>query len=203
MKKFLSVIICAVILFVILVTSFAVNLSHNTKLKAQEQTIAQLQNQVNGTDSNKKQINKIDKLKKYDSERKAKDDKLVEEFFAKILTWLSYAEYTANREDVINTYNLKGDSNFIDMFLPDVPNMENEGEESYNIIDKYGYNFHYENMESYLTDISGSKYYYSTEVVASTRASNGGVSHTTILAEYAVDKNGNLSDFKGYVVKIE
>lgn len=135
-----------------------------------------------------------------DAERVVKDDKAAATFMSKILTWSDYKTYQENRRICIEDYDLDPDGPFMTAFLPDVPEITSADGTTYNRIDEWDLNMRYENMKSYVTNISGSAYSYMAFVTVSARDEKGATSISTCVFVYKVSSGGELYDVSAYTV---
>ena len=80
-----------------------------------------------------------------DAERVTKDDEVVKNLMKKVFTWKTYKEYIDVRNDLMKTYSLSEDSEFMKTFMPSIENEVINGE-NYNQIDVNGYNITFNNV---------------------------------------------------------
>ena len=129
-----------VIMLSILVTS-SIQLYQSNHLAEQQRQIVDLKNRIDKISVENNTV--VSKVKSQatgvDSERVKKDDEAVNNLMKKVFTWKTYKEYIDVRNDLMKTYSLSEDSEFMKTFMPSIENEVINGE-NYNQIDVNGYN---------------------------------------------------------------
>ena len=195
MRKWIPYILSGLFLFICLCVTNLSTVSIQTKVDEQESTIASLQNEItlNKADQEQKRTIIVGESTGLDTNRVARDDSIAITFLKKCLTWSSYEEYTNVRNDLMHDYNLKDDSNFLSVFMPEVVNSTTPDGTNYNRIDVFGYNLSYDKMSSYVTNISDDDVYsYFAFVTVSGHTDDGYEGSTTAAFIYTIDADGNM-----------
>lgn len=207
MKRLIPVIV-SFVFAVIAVASYAIHSSQwSEQLKLQE---AKLQNAgaINLQDENlsekesteQEQSEKIEAVASLDITRVEKDDKIAADFLEKIMTWDSYAEYEGIRQELMSTYGLSEDSNFLTVFMPEVVTKTSKDGTVYNRIDVMGLNVTYEGMDSYVAGITGQVYSYFAFVEWSSHDKNGAEASAKCIFMYSINGEGKLLNLDAYTI---
>lgn len=160
---------------------------------AQEQAIENLEKDIayKTADVETQQADVVQATTGFDEERVEKDTEIAESFISTVMTWDTWDEYEAARQECMSVYGLSPDSDFMQIFMPEVPNSTLEGKD-YNSIDTYGLNVKFEELTPYVTNINAGTYSYFSLVEWSTHDANGAEAVTTSIFTYSVDADGNL-----------
>lgn len=190
------------IVFVFLMLFIQMN-NLNTMIEQQETEISDLQGDITEKESMNKSTHEsvVAQSTGLDANHVQRDNRIASELLDKCLTWSSYAEYTRIRESLIKDYNLKEDSNFLSVFMPEIVNRELNGK-NYNRIDVFNYNLSYEGMTPYVTDISedGGTYSYFTFVTISSKDDSGYEGNAKSAFIYTIDKDGNITNLDASII---
>lgn len=208
-KKFLLTVLPAVILIGAAGMYFYLDHSRNGMVNTKQLEVQGLRNQI----ETKKIVNQQaqDAVKNnttgINMDRVSRDDVIVDEFLRDALDWSSYAEYTANRDRLIEKYSISNDSAFLSVFFPKVDLIELKDGTTVNIIDDNirsgqtgGLNMSYVGMKSHVTKIESDVYSYLTEVEVLTSADNGSSASGTCIFLYSVDADGKLDNLDAYTI---
>lgn len=129
-----------------------------------------------------------------DESRISHDNAVVGKLLDLVCTWDSYEEYNTARDTVMRRYGLSEDDDFMTSFMPKITEQVTSSGEHYNRIDYLGLNMTYEYINSMVTRISATNYYYFAVVTVSSSWTNGGEAMSKIAMTYGVDVDGNLFD---------
>lgn len=204
MRKWVPYIISGALL---LISIFIINIqvsSLTTAVDNQNTRVSDLKNQITVQEASNeaKQNEIVSSSTGLDAARKVQDDKIASSFMDKCLTWSTYKEYTDIRNSLIKDYHLSKDSNFLKVFMPEVVNTKSDDGTDYNRIDVFGYNLSYDEMESYVTNISedGDKYSYFTFVTVTSQSRNNYEGSAVGAFIYTIDGDGNITDIDASVI---
>lgn len=204
MKKWIFMLITFCFAGMISIFYFTQSKKWEEQLDVQQSEIRNLQEKVALVDMSEEEIqrNIIQKTTGLDAERVKKDDEIAEEFLSYVMSWDSYEEYSAIRNDCMKKYNLTENSNFMTIFLPEVVTVTSNDGTVYNRIDTFGLNVKYEEMTSYVTEINADTYSYFTMVDWSSSDDDGNEAYAISIFTYSIDSNGRIFDIdasgKGY-----
>lgn len=150
---------------------------------------------VNNQQSN---VNVSKKATGLDAERVKTDDIIIEKFLKKCLSWKSYDEFKAIREEITESYNFAKDSNFMSVMFPNIEVTDKDGN-VYNRIDVESLNMSYDSLKSYVTNISNGVYTYFTEVTVTSTADDN-TSSGMIVCTYSIDEDGNMMNIDAFTI---
>lgn len=171
--------------------------------------ILSYQNQANTEVENKIAVKKAANQRKVknagqaitglDYVRQNKDDKVMNQFLSRILTWDNADEYRANRRWAFKKYSIDPNSSFAKTMLPDVAQTNiGVGDKGNNTIDINSLNMKFLDMKSYVTDIRGSDYTYFTVIRVQSHDKKGAVATGNIAMIYTMDGHGKFYNLKAY-----
>lgn len=171
--------------------------------------ILSYQNQANTEVENKIAVKKAANQRKVknagqaitglDYVRQNKDDKVMNQFLSRILTWDNADEYRANRRWAFKKYSIDPNSSFAKTMLPDVAQTNiGVGDKGNNTIDINSLNMKFLDMKSYVTDIRGSDYTYFTVIRVQSHDKKGAVATGSIAMIYTMDGHGKFYNLKAY-----
>lgn len=196
MKKYIVVILCAVLLIGVCINYVVVTNRQNDELEAQQLEIESLTNQIATLNAamNNKQNELVFTITGLNQQRVNKDDGIVSDFLKVVCTWDSYDEYMTARETIMRRYDLAEDSAFMTIFMPVVGNKVSSDGTNYNQIDTNGLNMEFESVESYVTNIVADQYSYFSVVNIRSTWKNGGESVVHAAITYTIDSDGELTN---------
>lgn len=116
-----------------------------------------------------------------------------------IFTWYSYADYVLDRNLLLTEYTVDPESEFMQSFFPEVPEILEDDGTSRNDIDENNINCSYEGCEVYLNNMFDNSYSYIVFVDFSSRSVNDYESVSTACLFCTVDSVGNIFDLSAYV----
>ena len=116
-----------------------------------------------------------------------------------IFTWHSYADYVSDRSLLLTEYKVDPESEFMQSFFPEVPEVLEDDGTSRNDIDENNINCSYEGCEVYLNNMFDDSYSYVVFVDFSSRSVNDYESVSTACLFCTVDSSGNIFDLSAYV----
>lgn len=116
-----------------------------------------------------------------------------------IFTWHSYADYVSDRNLLLTEYKVDPESEFMQSFFPEVPEILEDDGTSRNDIDENNINCSYEGCEVYLNNMFDDSYSYVVFVDFSSRSVNDYESVSTACLFCTVDSAGNIFDLSAYV----
>lgn len=116
-----------------------------------------------------------------------------------IFTWHSYADYVSDRSLLLTEYEVDPESEFMQSFFPEVPEILEDDGTSRNDIDENNINCSYEGCEVYLNNMFDDSYSYVVFVDFSSRSVNDYESVSTACLFCTVDSSGNIFDLSAYV----
>ena len=116
-----------------------------------------------------------------------------------IFTWHSYADYVSDRNLLLTEYKVDPESEFMQSFFPEVPEILEDDGTSRNDIDENNINCSYEGCEVYLNNMFDDSYSYVVFVDFSSRSVNDYESVSTACLFCTVDSSGNIFDLSAYV----
>jgi len=192
-----------VIMLSILVTS-SIQLYQSNHLAEQQRQIVDLKNRIDKISVENNTV--VSKVKSQatgvDSERVKKDDEAVNNLMKKVFTWKTYKEYIDVRNDLMKTYSLSEDSEFMKTFMPNIENQVINGE-NYNQIDVNGYNITFNNVKSYVVSIDESSkvYEYFAIVNVTSKSNNGGSVDYDLALSYKMTSSQQIMNLIGYTLK--
>lgn len=211
MKKVVCVIVSIVFLGIAsVVSNFDVN-AIQKQIDEQQSELHDLENELEVKRNSAAQSEKkfVESMTGLDIDRVEKDDEIAKDFVSKVVTWSDGASYDAIREEIMKTYGLAADSDFMTVFLPENIKVTQPDGSVLNYIDSQNalveaglsnqaYNAQYESMESYVTDIRSGTYSYFTFVTWSSSNPAGADAMTTNIMTYDIDSDGTVSNIHGY-----
>lgn len=192
-----------VIMLSILVTS-SIQLYQSNHLSEQQRQIVDLKNRIDKISVENNTV--VSKVKSQatgvDSERVKKDDEAVNNLMKKVFTWKTYKEYIDVRNDLMKTYSLSEDSEFMKTFMPNIENEVINGE-NYNQIDVNGYNITFNDVKSYVVSIDESSkvYEYFAIVNVTSKSNNGGSVDYDLALSYKMTDSQQIMNLIGYTLK--
>lgn len=187
----------------------AIGLAGHASVVKNMNNILSYQNQANTEVENKIAVKKAANQRKVknagqaitglDYVRQNKDDKVMNQFLSRILTWDNADEYRANRRWAFKKYSIDPNSSFAKTMLPDVAQTNiGVGDKGDNTIDINSLNMKFLDMKSYVTDIRGSDYTYFTVVRVQSHDKKGAVATGNIAMIYTMDGHGKFYNLKAY-----
>ena len=187
----------------------AIGLVGNSSAVKNMNNILSYQNQANTEVENKIAVKKAANQRKVknagqaitglDYVRQNKDDKVMNQFLSRILTWDNADEYRANRRWAFKKYSIDPNSSFAKTMLPDVAQTNiGVGDKGDNTIDINSLNMKFLDMKSYVTDIRGSDYTYFTVIRVQSHDKKGAVATGNIAMIYTMDGHGKFYNLKAY-----
>lgn len=194
-KKYVVLVICALLAVAGVVTLNVQKSSHNTRIGAQNARILELENAITVKKAaiEAEQAKRNQDVTGMDATRKAHDDQIIEQMMTKVLTFSSRAEYMGNRSDIAKTYKFDEKSPMLKVAMPSVATTTGAGGKPINIIDTNKLVSSYDSMRSAVVGIKATTYQYNTIVVSSVKSANGKASvNRRILMDYTVDVDGNV-----------
>lgn len=167
------------------------------------------QNQINTTLENRIAVKKAANKRKIRNAgqavtglnyvRQNKDDKVMNAFFSRILTWDNADEYRKNRDWALKTYSIDPNGAFAKAMLPDVAQTGiGVGDKGTNTIAINSLNMKFLDMKSYVTDIRGSDYSYFAIIRVQSHDHKGNVATGNIAVEYTMDGHGKFYNMSAY-----
>lgn len=127
------------------------------------------------------------------------DMQAIELLCDEIFTWYSYADYVLDRNLLLTEYAVDSESEFMQSFFPEVPEILEDDGTSRNDIDENNINCSYEGCEVYLNNMFDNSYSYIVFVDFSSRSVNDYESVSTACLFCTVDSAGNIFDLSAYV----
>lgn len=127
------------------------------------------------------------------------DMQAIELLCDEIFTWYSYADYVLDRNLLLTEYKVDPESEFMQSFFPEVPEILEDDGTSRNDIDENNINCSYEGCEVYLNNMFDNSYSYIVFVDFSSRSVNDYESVSTACLFCTVDSAGNIFDLSAYV----
>lgn len=212
MKKYIGLVISAVVLVVSIV---GVGFSYaNAKrgLAEAEQMLLDSEKQLESTvqsEVDKSLRTQIKELTGYDDKRVKTDNMNAEAFFKTLMTWNTYEEYNENRQEAVKR-GVAEDSYFLETFFPEVRVVKDADGNEYNTIDNNDQqlNMSLGSLTTRVTKIDGDVYSYFGEMILTTDTSyerSDGSEHDIVgtgkcIVTYDVDADGNITNLDGYVL---
>lgn len=200
MKRGIGITLCLLLAIGSLLFYVVNSTAWETGLSSQESEMYRLQNAVEAKKlTNTEKVQTVVKSTTgLNMERVRKDDAIVDEFLEMVMSWDSHNKYEAIRKQCEEDYGISPDSNFMQVFLPEVPIAVSSDGHKYNMIDDGdaehpgGLNVRYEGFESYVTAISADVYSYFSFVDWSTRDGEGHENTSTVIFMYDVNGDGDI-----------
>ena len=192
-----------VIMLFILVTS-SIQLYQSNHLSEQQNQIVDLKNRIDKISVENNTV--VSKVKSQatgvDAERVKKDDEVVKNLMKKVFTWKTYKEYIDVRNELMKSYSLSEDSEFMKTFMPNIENEVINGE-NYNQIDVNGYNITFNDVKSYVVSIDESSkiYEYFVIVNVTSKSNNGGSVDYDLALSYKMTDSQQIMNLVGYTLK--
>lgn len=192
-----------VIMLSILVTS-SIQLYQSNHLSEQQNQIVDLKNRIDKISVENNTV--VSKVKSQatgvDAERVKKDDEVVKNLMKKVFTWKTYKEYIDVRNELMKSYSLSEDSEFMKTFMPNIENEVINGE-NYNQIDVNGYNITFNDLKSYVVSIDESSkiYEYFAIVNVTSKSNNGGSVDYDLALSYKMTDSQQIINLVGYTLK--
>lgn len=192
-----------VIMLSILVTS-SIQLYQSNHLSEQQNQIVDLKNRIDKISVENNTV--VSKVKSQatgvDAERVKKDDEVVKNLMKKVFTWKTHKEYIDVRNELMKSYSLSEDSEFMKTFMPNVENEIIDGE-NYNQIDVNGYNITFNDIKSYVVSIDESSkvYEYFAIVSVTSKSNNGGSVDYDLALSYKMTDSQQIMNLVGYTLK--
>lgn len=192
-----------VIMLSILVTS-SIQLYQSNHLSEQQKQIVDLKNRIDKISVENNTV--VSKVKSQatgvDAERVKKDDEVVKNLMKKVFTWKTHKEYIDVRNELMKSYSLSEDSEFMKTFMPNVENEIIDGE-NYNQIDVNGYNITFNDIKSYVVSIDESSkvYEYFAIVSVTSKSNNGGSVDYDLALSYKMTDSQQIMNLVGYTLK--
>lgn len=177
-------------------------INHNKTVLTQEKNInVNLENKIAiKKAANKKATqNAGQSITGLDYVRQDKDDKIMNQFFNRILTWKNADEYRQNRDWALKNYTIDKTSQFAQVLLPSVEQTNiGVGDKGNNEIDINKYNMKFLDMKSYVTDIRGSDYTYFAVVRVQTHDKQGAVATGKFAVMYTMNGHDRFYNASAY-----
>lgn len=192
-----------VIMLSILVTS-SIQLYQSNHLSEQQNQIVDLKNRIDKISVENNTV--VSKVKSQatgvDAERVKKDDDVVKNLMKKVFTWKTHKEYMDVRNELMKSYSLSEDSEFMKTFMPNVENEVIDGE-NYNQIDVNGYNITFNDIKSYVVSIDESSkvYEYFAIVSVTSKSNNDGSVDYNLALSYKMTDSQQIMNLVGYTLK--
>lgn len=192
-----------VIMLSILVTS-SIQLYQSNHLSEQQNQIVDLKNRIDKISVENNTV--VSKVKSQttgvDAERVKKDDEVVKNLMKKVFTWKTHKEYIDVRNELMKSYSLSEDSEFMKTFMPNVENEVIDGE-NYNQIDVNGYNITFNDIKSYVVSIDESSkvYEYFAIVSVTSKSNNDGSADYNLALIYKMTDSQQIMNLVGYTLK--
>lgn len=192
-----------VIMLSILVTS-SIQLYQSNHLAEQQNQIVDLKNRIDKISVENNTV--VSKVKSQatgvDAERVKKDDEVVKNLMKKVFTWKTHKEYIDIRNELMKSYSLSEDSEFMKTFMPNVENEVIDGE-NYNQIDVNGYNITFNDLKSYVVSIDESSkvYEYFAIVSVTSKSNNDGSADYNLALNYKMTDSQQIMNLIGYTLK--
>ena len=192
-----------VIMLSILVTS-SIQLYQSNHLSEQQNQIVDLKNRIDKISVENNTV--VSKVKSQatgvDAERVKKDDEVVKNLMKKVFTWKTHKEYIDVRNELMKSYSLSEDSEFMKTFMPNIENEVINGE-NYNQIDVNGYNITFNDVKSYVVSIDESSkiYEYFAIVNVTSKSNNGGSVDYDLALSYKMTDSQQIINLVGYTLK--
>ena len=192
-----------VIMLSILVTS-SIQLYQSNHLSEQQNQIVDLKNRIDKISVENNTV--VSKVKSQatgvDAERVKNDDEVVKNLMKKVFTWKTYKEYIDVRNELMKSYSLSEDSEFMKTFMPNIENEVINGE-NYNQIDVNGYNITFNDVKSYVVSIDESSkiYEYFAIVNVTSKSNNGGSVDYDLALSYKMTDSQQIMNLVGYTLK--
>lgn len=192
-----------VIMLSILVTS-SIQLYQSNHLSEQQNQIVDLKNRIDKISVENNTV--VSKVKSQatgvDAERVKKDDDVVKNLMKKVFTWKTHKEYIDVRNELMKSYSLSEDSEFMKTFMPNVENEVIDGE-NYNQIDVNGYNITFNDIKSYVVSIDESSkvYEYFAIVSVTSKSNNDGSVDYNLALSYKMTDSQQIMNLVGYTLK--
>lgn len=127
------------------------------------------------------------------------DMQAIELLCDEIFTWYSYADYVLDRNLLLTEYAVDPESEFMQSFFSEVPEILEDDGTSRNDIDENNINCSYEGCDVYLNNMFDNSYSYIVFVDFSSRSVNDYESVSTACLFCTVDSAGNIFDLSAYV----
>ena len=127
------------------------------------------------------------------------DMQAIELLCDEIFTWYSYADYVLDRNLLLTEYAVDPESEFMQSFFLEVPEILEDDGTSRNDIDENNINCSYEGCDVYLNNMFDNSYSYIVFVDFSSRSVNDYESVSTACLFCTVDSAGNIFDLSAYV----
>lgn len=194
MKKGVIAIVLSFIFMMVLIFSYFGSVSSDTsKVGTQDETIANLKSLISSEKSEQEKASAYTVMATtgLNQARVDKDNDIAKTFIESVMTWDSYDQYVRIRRECMEKYGLDENSEFMKAFLPPVTNSVLDGK-NYNQIDTVGLNVQFEDMDTYVTDITGDIYFYFAFVTWSSHDTNGAEAETTSIFTYKINSDGML-----------
>lgn len=202
MKKGIAIGLCFVLAIASLLFYVVSSGGWQNGLAAQESEIYKIQNDIE-----LKKLTNVEKTQTVvksatglNMERVAKDNEIVDEFLSMVMSWDSYNKYESIRKTCETEYGISPDSNFMQVFMPEVVLAVSADGKAYNLIDDGdathpgGINVKYESFEPYVTSISADVYSYFSFVEWSTRDGAGHENTSVVIFMYDVNGDGEIQN---------
>lgn len=180
--------------------------SNEAAIAAQAQQIAGLKNKiaVKKAANNRKIEKATQQMTGLNYVRKDKDDALMGKFLEKACTWENADQYRQIRQEIMDEYGLSPKSSFMTVFMPkltqDGVKIGSNGSNGSNEISRNGENMKYNDMTSYVTDISGNDYSYLTIATVESHDKKGAVADGTIVLRYTINGNNKITKLNASAV---
>lgn len=199
-KKGIAITLCFVLAIGSLLYYVLTSSGWESGLAAQESQIYKIQNTIE-----LKKLSNVEKTQTVvksatglNMERVETDRKIADDFLTMVMSWDSYTKYNSIRKTCEEEYGISLDSDFMQVFMPEVPLAKAADGTTYNLIDDGdalhpgGYNVQYEGFEPYVTKISAGTYSYFSFVDWSSRDGEGHEAESTAIFMYDINADGEI-----------
>lgn len=126
--------------------------------------------------------------------RKTGDDAAATRLMQKVTTWNSFASYMNARQDVMKTFELDEESQFMKVFMPQLKSIADGNGKQYNRIDTFDLNTKFKNLDTHVIKVAGTTYeYFATVQITSTAKDSAGTSSRFAVLTYKTDPDHNIT----------
>lgn len=140
----------------------------------------------------------------FDHERFERDNDIFGALAYQIFDWDSYTSYMENRAEFMERFGLTADSNFVSLFMPELPNIQSPDGTNYNEIDIKHMRLSYVTHDSYCINVHPDDLYeYIGEIswiVSSDDLPVASSPHTDFV-RYSVDADGNITSIDAWLAE--
>lgn len=199
-KNLIAFSVCFVLVILCAFMSFSNISNAEAQVDSNKGRIASLQNQLDVAKStqvkNEQQL--VLSETGYDADRVELDVSAAEAFMQKLFDWSTNAEYVSIRNSLMKDYNLKEDSNFMCVFMPEpYVNTSKDGTE-YPYIDLMELNANYRDMDIQVRNIADGTYSYFARVSWYVTAKDGAAEYTESMFLFDTNDDHELLNLEAY-----